>query len=110
MPSIFPRQRVQDTEQYHRIHPAGNRYQKALPRPDEPMREDALLNVIKQVAHTGMLFPKPADARRIERAVSQMHRLHAAETHFIHLGQMSPPQTPRRATANLSPTCGVMTI
>lgn len=69
---MFPRQRVQDPEQYHRIHPAGNRYQNALPRPDEPMHENALLNMIQQFAHGGMLFPKPSEARRIAPSVTKL--------------------------------------
>ena len=59
---------MQQMQQHNRIHPARNRHQDALPRPEKPAGENALLDVVQQFAHLQMLFQQPADARRIEPA------------------------------------------
>ena len=61
---------MQHMQQHHRIHPAGNRHQDALPRPEEPAGENALLDVVQQFAHARMLFQQPRDARRIQTICS----------------------------------------
>ena len=66
LPAMLPRQFMQHVQQHHRIHPAGNRHQDALPRAKEPAGADALLNVVQQFTHVRMLFQQPRDARRIE--------------------------------------------